>query len=138
MQRSIASIIAEVEKETDPNKQAEILKKNSSSTLKTIIGYSMDPTVNWLLPEGDPPYRPIAKGTDQEGRLYADARRLMYFINTPEGLEVKPIRREMLFIEFLESIDADDAKLILRCKNKALNISVEAVKIAFPGISANW
>lgn len=138
VQRSIASIIQEVEKETDPDKQADILKKNSSAALKTIIGYSMDPQVKWLLPEGDPPYRPIHEGTDQEGRLYSDARRLMYFINTPEGMEIKQIRRESLFIELLETIAPEDAKLLLRCKNKKLNISVEAVKKAFPGISKNW
>ena len=138
MQRSIASIVNEVEKQTDPAKQVEILQKNSSAALKTIIGFAMDPSVKWLLPETDPPYKAVSEGTDQEGRLYAEARRLMYFVNTPEGNKVGQIRRESLFIEFLETIAPEDAKLILRVKNKALNIPVTVVKQAFPGISKHW
>ena len=40
--------------------------------------------------------------------------------------------------KILETIAPADAKMILRAKNKALSISVEAVKIAFPGISKGW
>jgi hypothetical protein len=138
MQRSIASIIEEAEKHTDPQKQADVLMKNSSAALEEILVFSMDPNVKWLLPETPPPYKPVSEGTDQEGRLYAEVRRLPYFVNTREGLEVKQIRREVLFIEFLETIAPADAKMILRAKNKALSISVEAVKIAFPGISKGW
>lgn len=136
--RSIASIIAEVEKQKTAQKQADVLKANSSKALKDIIGYAMDPTVQWLLPEGDPPYKALHEASDQEGRLYTETRRLVYFVNTPEGNNVKPLKREQLFIQLLESVDANDAKLLLRVKSKSLKIKKEAVKLAFPGISAHW
>jgi hypothetical protein len=138
MTKTLASIIAEAEKQRTAAKQAEVLKNNSSKALKDIIGYAMDPNVTWLLPETDPPYTPMHPAADQEGRLYAETRRLIYFVDSPDGRQVKPLKREQLFIQLLESIDADDAKLLLRVKNKALKIKKEAVKIAFPGISGHW
>lgn len=136
--KALSSIILEVEKQKTVEKQADILKINNSKSLKDIVGYAMDPTVKWLLPEGDPPYRPLPEAADQEGRLYSETRRIVYFVNTPEGLELNQLKREQLFIQFLESIDAHDAKLILRIKNHDLKIKKEAVKIAFPGISKHW
>jgi len=134
----MSSIILEVEKQKSVEKQAELLKVNSSTHLKSIVGYALDPTVKWLLPAGDPPYRPLPDVADQEGRLYSEIRRLKYFINTEEGLQLNQIKREQLFIQFLESIDARDAQLILRIKNGELKIKKEAAKAAFPGISKHW
>jgi hypothetical protein len=137
--RLISDIISEAEKQTDPVTQASVLSKNSCAALKMIIGYAMDPTVKWLLPETDPPFRPLAEATDQEGNLYREVPRMLgYFINTPDGLKVAALKREQLFIQFLESIPEQDARLILRAKNKNLKLSKEAVKIAFPNISKNW
>ena len=45
------------------------------------------------------------------------------------------MKREMLFIEFIESLDPDDAKLILSIKNKKMPwkaISKHVAKKAFP------
>ena len=49
--------------------------------------------------------------------LYSEFRKLRYFIKGQEK-GIKPARRESLFIEFLESADPDDAKLLLAIKEK--------------------
>jgi hypothetical protein len=94
--------------------------------------------VKWLLPETDPPYKALEESTDQEGRFYNEINKLEYFIASPEGLNVNQVRREVLFIQILETIDPRDAKLLLRMKNKQLKIKVDAVKEAFPNLTTNW
>ena len=57
------------------------------------------------------------------------------FVEGKDYDNIKPIKREMLFIEFIESLDPDDAKLILSIKNKKMpwkNISRHVAKKAFP------
>lgn len=135
---ALAQIIEKIEKQTTKAKQIEFLKKYSSKELKIVLGYGMDPGVKWLLPETDPPYKPLEQSTDQEGRFYQEVDKLEYFIATPEGLNVKQIRREVLFIQILESIDPRDALLLLRMKNRKLKIKKDAVKEAFPNLTANW
>jgi hypothetical protein len=135
---ALAQIIEKIETQKTKSKQVEFLKKYSCKELKTVIGYAMDPGVTWLLPEGDPPFTPLVQSTDQEGRFYNETDKLLYFIASPEGQNVKQIRREQLFIQVLESIDPRDAQLLLRMKNKQLKIKKEAVKEAFPNLAANW
>jgi hypothetical protein len=52
---------------------------------------------------------------------------------------LKPLRREALFIEFLESIDPEDADLINTIKDKKLpypKLTRELILKTFPGIYA--
>ena len=84
MQKALAEIVEEIEKQKSRNKQTELLLKYSSRELKTILGYGMDPDLKWLLPETDPPYVPLKDGSDQEGRFYNESQKLMYFVNSPE------------------------------------------------------
>jgi hypothetical protein len=134
----LAGIIAKIETQKTKAKQVEFLRKYSCKELKIVLGYGMDPGVKWLLPETDPPYKALEESTDQEGRFYNEINKLEYFIASPEGLNVKQIRREQLFIQILESIDPRDAQLLLRMKNKKLKVKVDAVKEAFPNLTANW
>ena len=136
--KCMATIIDLIEKEKSRNKQVDLLKEHSSYALKAVLGYGMDPDVKWLLPDGDPPYKPLFDAADQEGRFYTECKKLIYFVDSEEGQQVKQIRREQLFIQVLESLDPRDAKLLLRMKNKKLKIKLDAVKEAFPNLAANW
>jgi len=138
MIKSLSQIIESAEAQKTPEAQAKILMNNSSKALKDCIGYAMDPNVKWLLPSSDPPYRPMPESADQEGRLYNETRRLIYFVDSPDGRALTNIRREQIFIQLLESIDLNDAKLMLRIKNHSLTLDMKAVKIAFPNLAKNW
>lgn len=136
--KCMANIIAKIEAQTTVEKQVEFMHLHSSYALKAVLGYGMDPGLKWLLPAGDPPYKPLFEAADQEGRFYTECKKLIYFVDSPEGREVKPVRREVLFIQVLESIDPRDAKLLLRMKNRNLKISREAVDKAFPSLTSAW
>ena len=138
MTKTLAEIIDDAEKQKTAAKQAAVLQKNSSAALKAIIGYAMDPGVKWLLPDTDPPYRALQQSAEQEGKLISECRKFIYFVDSPDGRNVKALKREQMFIQLLESVDPRDATLVLRVKNKALKIKPEAVKIAFPKLTANW
>ena len=135
---ALSSIIGKIEAQTTKERQIDFLRLHSSYALKAIIGYGMDPGCKWLLPPGDPPYKPLFDAADQEGRLYIECKKLLYFVDSDEGREVNQLRRENLFIQVLESIDPRDAQLLLRMKNRKLTIRMDAVREAFPSLTANW
>jgi hypothetical protein len=136
--KCMATLIAKIEAQTTKERQVDFLLLYSSYALKAVLGYGMDPGVKWMLPHTDPPYRKLDVSTDQEGRFYTECKKLIYFVDSPEGRQVNQLKREQLFIQVLESVDPRDAKLILRMKNKQLNISMEAVKQAFPNLAGHW
>jgi hypothetical protein len=120
-----------------------ILHKYSSPALKTILGYTYDPNIQWLLPKTDPPYTPLPANADQEARLVSELRKIYLFVKGDNDTQknLKQHRREAIFIELLEVIDPNDAKVLLGMKNGKLpykGLTRNLVAEAFPNLAKNW
>ena len=119
----------------DDDAKIACLRQNASPTLHAILRGAFDPGIKWLLPEGNPPYKPCEL-VDQHSRLYTETRKLYLFIEGGNP-NLKQIRREQLFIELLEAVDPEDAKLLLSIKDKELHypgITKDLINQAFPGL----
>lgn len=119
----------------------ELSKYNDNFPIKAIVDMVFNPKIEFLLPESDPPFKLLEKENDAQNVLKREVRKMIYFINTPQGQNLRPFKREQIFIEMLESLDPDDAKLVLSVKNKKLpykGITKDVVAKAFPGIDNNW
>jgi len=143
MKRTFHDLFTEVGNATKKADKIAILQKNSSAQLKQVLGMTYDPRVVWLLPEGEPPYKPMDKASDQESGLFSEVRKLYLFVkgDSPTQRNLKPLRREQLFINMLESIDPDDAKVLLAMKEGKLpykGLTRALVAEAFPTISKDW
>jgi hypothetical protein len=131
----IAEFLEKVSKLKKKEERVAALKQSDNFALKTILQGAFDPRIKWLLPEGDPPYKPNDL-VDQESVLIRETKKLTYYIEGPfPGL--KQIKREAMFIELLENVAPADAKLLCAVKEKKLpwkTITPEIVKEAFPGL----
>jgi hypothetical protein len=135
MKLSVAEILKKASEITDENQRIDWLRKNNSVALESMLRGAYDPKIVWLLPEGAPPYK-ANDLVDQQHRLYAEARKLYLFIEGGNP-NLKQLRREALFIELLETVDPDDAKLLLAVKEKHIpypGVTKEVVAKAFPNI----
>ena len=135
MRIGVAEFLEKVSKLKKKEEKVEALKANDSFVLRTIMQGAFDDRIKWLLPEGDPPYKPNDL-VDQENVLIRDARKLAYFV---EGAYpgLKQVKREQMFIEMLETVAPADAKLLCAIKDKKLpwkGISPDMVREAFPGL----
>ena len=135
MRIGIAEFLEKVSKLKKTEEKIEALRANDSFVLRIILQSAFDPKINWLLPEGKPPYKP-SELTDQENVLIRDARKIAYFI---EGLHpnLKQVKREAMFIEMLESVAPKDAELLCALKEKKLpfkGITADQVLAALQGI----
>jgi hypothetical protein len=91
------------------------------------------------LPTTPPPYRPSVVN-ESHGLLYREARKLSYFVNEmKDGENLDRVRKEALFIQMLESVDKDDALLLLQmlAKEPYPDLPVEAIHEAFGPIIQN-
>jgi hypothetical protein len=136
--KTLASIISEIEKQKTKVGQIKAILDNDSEALRTVFEFTFDPMLQWLVPDTDPPYRPLTEAIDQEGNFYREIKKLVYFTNTPEGLNTRQVKREQLYIQVLESIDAEDAKLLLRMRRKEIKVMVWAIKEAYPKMTGHW
>lgn len=132
---AISQIIENASTLKTAQEKVAYLRQNDSSALRMVLQYAMDNRVKWALPEGVPPYKPNPN-IDQEGMLYSEARRLYLFIEGGNPNLTK-LKREMLFIDLIQSVHPKDAELLLSIKEKKLphkGLTKKIVNEAFPGL----
>ena len=135
MKLGVAEILKKASEIKDEAARVEWLRVNGNPAVQTILRYAYDPKIVWQLPEGIPPYK-LNDLVDQQSRLYSEIRKLYLFIEGGNPI-LKPLRREQLFIELLEVVDPEDAKLLLAAKDKTIpypGITKQVVAKAFPGL----
>lgn len=133
--QSISSILKTCSEGKTTNDKIALLQQLATDPVKIILKYAFDPSIKFLLPDGAPPYKPC-EFLDQEARLYSEIRRLYLFIEGGNPSLTK-VKREFLFIQLLESIDKNDAELLIAVKDKKLpfkGLTASVVKKAFPDI----
>jgi hypothetical protein len=135
MRTSISEILAKTAK-LPTNERVACLQQHDCIPLRVILQYALDPRIEWLLPQGTPPYKPC-EHLDQHGNLYREIRKLHNFIKGGGHPDMHPLKRETLFVQFIEALDPEDAKLICSVKDKKIpykGINAKLVNSAFPGL----
>ena len=132
----VSEILDKVSKLKTKKEKVAWLKHHNSDGLRMVIKSSFDPELNWLLPEGDVPFNrnDAPEGTEHTD-LHTEAKKLYHFI---EGgnYDITQGKRENLFIQMLEGLHQDEAKILLGMKSKTLNkmykgLTESVVKEAF-------
>ena len=137
--RSLAEIVADARALSTIAEKAQFLKANNSKELRNILILMYDRRFTFDLPTTPPPYRPSVVN-ESHGLLYREARKLSYFVNEmKDGENLYRVRKESLFIQMLESVDKDDALLLLQmlAKEPYPDLPVEAIHEAFGPIIQN-
>tara|TARA_B100000902_G_scaffold170678_1_gene165082 strand:+ start:412 stop:930 length:519 start_codon:yes stop_codon:yes gene_type:complete len=132
----ISEIFTKINNAKDKPKKVEVLKQYDTPGMRMILKGAFDPKIEWDLPPGTPPYiaNEAPAGTEHT-YLEVEAKRLYNFAKGGND-QLNQIRKETLFIQMLEGLHADEAKVLIDIKNKSLNktykgLTSEMVKEAF-------
>ena len=134
----MSEIATKINNAKDKPRKLKVLKDHDSVPLRQVLKGAFDPSIEWLLPKGDVPYRkneaPI--GTDHT-LLSQEAKRLYLFTKGGDNT-ISNTKRETLFIQMLEGLSADEADFLITVVNKKVNnkykgFTANLVKEAF-----NW
>ena len=132
MKNNISTILQKIE-QLKKSERPEALRQNDSPTMRTVLAFCFDPNIKWLLPEGEAPFKKNVN-EDQRNMFYSQARTLYLYVEGGNR-NLTPLRREQLFIQLLESIDPEDATMLVSIKDKKMpykGITYDIVKEAFP------
>ena len=133
-----SEIAMKVNNAKDKPRKLKVLRDHDSIALRQVLRGAFDPKIEWALPKGDVPYTvndaPI--GTDHT-ILSQEAKRLYLFIKGGDNT-VKQNKRELLFVQLLEGLSAEEAEFLVAVVNKKVNnkykgFTANLVKEAF-----NW
>ena len=132
----IYEIIEAANKASKKEDRIKILRENDSWGLKDVLRATYDDTIKFHLPPGVPPYTPN-KEESVPSNLLKQTIQFKYFVKGPIADEVVGFKRERIFINVLESVHPEDAKLLVKMINKESlgeNITKDLVQEAFPGL----
>jgi hypothetical protein len=120
-------------------KAAEYLKKHESYELKTILQGALDYRITFDLPEGIPAF---LRDNSPPGVSHTAPKKtydkLKYLV---KGNPLPRIKKEKIFLEILETINAKDTELVIAMKDKKFaelypTIDAEVVNMAWPNLIA--
>ena len=135
MKQFVYEVLDEVNSKKKKVDRIKILKENETWALKDILRGSIDKTIKWNLPEGEPPYTP-SEEHNAPTNLLRENTKFRYFAKGGPGDQLPGFKRENLFIGLIEGVHPKDAKLVIDMINKKVpkGITREIVKEAFPGL----
>ena len=134
----VHEILELVSKQRSRAKKVEVLKKYEDLSLKTLFIWNFDDTVISVVPVGDVPYKEneVPVGTDHTS-LRREYKHLYNFVRGGND-SISSLRRETMFIQMLEGLHPEEAKILCLTKDKQLQtkykISQANVAQAFPDI----
>lgn len=129
----IMTHVSDLSNEERPNAMVQIAKFRPD--FKAVIQLVFVKEIEFDLPSGVPPYKKLEL-PDNWGynRLPKELKKMHYFIKSiPNNLA--KVKKESMFIEMLECLSPDEAKLLIQIKDKRLEykgITKRYVKKAFP------
>lgn len=135
MRLMISEVLENASKLKGKDDKIAYLRQNISKPLLDVIKYALDPNIKFLLPTGKVPYNKTA-AVEAQGMLFHEVRKLYLFVEGGNP-NLTQIRRETLFIQFLESLDPKDAEMIVAVKDKKLpyaGLNYKLMREAFPGL----
>ena len=90
----------------------------SDGALRLIFEHAFDPEKKMILPEGEPPFKPSAEPLGMTPtNLFSELRRLYVFCRA----DLKPLKRESLFISLLEGVHPTEAQMLIAVKDQELH-----------------
>ena len=134
----MSEIAMKVNNAKDKPRKLKVLQEHDSVPLRQVLKGAFDPKIEWLLPPGDVPYtaNDAPVGTEHT-LLQMEAKRLYLFTKGGDNT-LSSTKREVLFIQILEGLCAEEAAFLVSVVNKRLNndykgFTANLVKDAF-----NW
>ncbi len=114
MKKYLTEMLAEIN-----NDPSTIKNFKDEFLLKVVFAHAFLPNYKFQLPEGEPPFKPAPEPMGMtETNLFVECKR---FYNVFCKADVKPLRREALFIGLLEGIHPEEAKILIAVKDQKLN-----------------
>ena len=133
---SFHEILTKVNNAKDKPKKIEVLRKYDTNELRMLMKGAFDPRLEWLMPEGKPPYKPNEApiGTEHTW-LKQEVKRMFHFLKGGNP-QLSQMKRDNMFIQMLEGLCDEEAKLLIQVKDGELNkhykgLTANLVKEAF-------
>lgn len=117
--------------------RATILKDDDSLALRSILRLNFDPNLKLDVPEGFPKnYRKSDRPDEFAPTSLKAAVKSFYVFVRASSPKLRQAKREILFLQLLESLDNREARVLVDAKDKKLDAGLtrKLIEEVFPGL----
>ena len=117
-----SEIAMKVNNAKDKPRKLKVLQDNDSVALRQVLRGAFDSKIEWAIPKGDDiPYtvNEAPVGTDHT-ILSQEAKKLYMFVKGGDNT-IKQSQRELIFIQMLEGLSAEEAEFLITVVNQKVN-----------------
>ena len=139
----MSEVLTKVNNAKTKDKKIAVLKEHDSEPLRMVIKASFDPSIEWVLPEGNVPFKAneAPEGTEHT-LLSQEVRKIWHFIKGADN-QTPRMKKETMFIQMLEGLHKSEAEVLCHVKDKVLHqkykgLSDNVVKTAFGWEDNYW
>jgi len=132
MVQMLSEIINKARKLKSHDEKVAWLKRHNTLQIRNVLTLMYDKDKVFLIPSEAPPYTP-STAVENQGALYTECRKFKYLVNGFGGENVDKLKREQIFIQMLETVNKDDALLLLDmvAQKGYKDLPVKAINEAF-------
>ena len=130
-------VLQKVSNAKTKKEKIKLMQDYNTNALRMLLIINFDDSVVSMLPPGNVPYTPneAPEGTEHT-ILEKEARLLHHFFKG--GSNVSQVKREQMFVQMLEGLNAGEAEALIKAKDKQIGkrwkITKATVSEAFPSI----
>ena len=133
-----SEIATKINNAKDKPRKLKVLQEHDSVALRQVLKGAFDPNIEWLLPQGDVPYTANDAPVGTEHTLLQQEAKRLYLFTKGGDNTLSSTKRELIFIQMLEGLCAEEAAFLVSVVNKKVNneykgFTANLVKEAF-----NW
>jgi len=138
MKLLISEVLQKVSNAKTKAEKVKLLRQYNTPALRSLLIANYDDSVISMLPQGEVPYVPNdAPAGTEHTKLEHEFRKLYLFFKGGSN-SLQQSKRESLFIQMLEGLHEDEARVLCLVKDKTLGkkykITKACVEEAFPSI----
>ena len=116
-----SEIAIKINNAKDKPRKLKVLQDNDSVALRQVLKGAFDPNIVWELPEGDVPYTVNDAPIGTEHTVLSQEAKRLYLFTKGGDNSLTSNKREMLFIQMLEGLSAEESKFLITVVNKKIN-----------------
>ena len=116
-----SEIATKINNAKDKPKKLKVLKEHDSVPLRQVLKGAFDPNIEWLLPQGDVPYTANDAPVGTEHTLLQQEAKRLYLFTKGGDNTLSSTKRELIFIQMLEGLCAEEAAFLVTVVNKRVN-----------------
>jgi hypothetical protein len=135
-EHNVVETLEMVDEAKTRDEKREILKSRDNYATRALLQLNFHPDVKWHIPKGSPPYTPSQEADSTEGSIHFEVKKLNYFVKGG-GHDLSMLKRESMYVQLLERVDAKDAKLLISVKDQNLSykgLSYKLVRDVWPDL----